>query len=64
MHSCYITTASGLSGQAIYICEEESGEFWVKNDEYATQVNFCPYCGEEAPIPAFEDYQNGAIQGS
>jgi hypothetical protein len=26
------------------------GQMWVANDEYASQVNFCPYCGKEAPL--------------
>ena len=41
---------SGFYGSAIHECiEDENGEFWVDNGEYATQVNFCPFCGEEAP---------------
>lgn len=27
----------------------EIGELWVTNDEYSSQVNFCPVCGYKAP---------------
>lgn len=30
------------------VIEEQSGELWVTNGEYATQVNFCPKCGYKA----------------
>ena len=26
------------------------GTLWVWNDEYATQVNFCPFCGQAAQV--------------
>lgn len=43
-------------GCAVEICEEnELGEFWVMNSEYATQVNYCPACGEKATIQVNED---------
>ncbi len=29
-------------------CELDDGELWVSNDEYATRVNFCPFCGYKA----------------
>ncbi len=37
-------------GPAIIRCIEIDGAFYVDNDEYRTQVNFCPYCGVEADI--------------
>jgi len=38
-------------GYAIYECEEnERGELWVGNDEYGSQVNFCPFCGAAAKV--------------
>ncbi len=30
------------------IYEDEEGRFWVTNDEYTSQVNFCPWTGKEA----------------
>ena len=38
-------------GPAILECmENEKGEFWVGNGEYANQVNFCPFDGIPAPV--------------
>ena len=37
-------------GEAIDECYEDyQGRFWVHNDEYKSQVNFCPLCGAKAP---------------
>lgn len=39
-------------GEAITVCyetEQAIGEFWAANGEYASRVNFCPFCGEKAP---------------
>jgi hypothetical protein len=47
------------SGPAITSCYETSdGRFIVSNDEYASQVNFCPFCGTSAPRRRddYEDY--------
>ena len=38
------------TGSAIYQCAEDNGRLWIKNDEYASQVNYCPYCGYKAPV--------------
>jgi hypothetical protein len=36
-------------GEAISSCEEmEDGTLWISNSEYASQVNYCPYCGFKA----------------
>jgi len=36
-------------GPAItYTVIREDGTMWVGNDEYETQVNFCPWTGKEA----------------
>lgn len=52
-HICEGTLPNGHYGQAIKRCEERSDEtLWVDNDEYASQVNFCPYCGYKAPVQA------------
>lgn len=38
-----------LFGEAInYVKVLDDGTMWVGNDEYETQVNFCPYTGEPA----------------
>jgi len=41
----------GLWGVAIrYTRIDEEGKMWVGNDEYESQVNFCPMTGIEAPV--------------
>lgn len=32
-------------GAAISRCREIDGNLWVDNEEYASLVNFCPFCG-------------------
>jgi len=39
-----------LYGPAVTKCKEFDGMFLVDNDEYASQVNYCPFCGAKAPI--------------
>lgn len=40
-----------LFGVAIrYTCIDDEGKMWVGNDEYETQVNYCPMTGEKAPV--------------
>lgn len=29
---------------------DENGRMWVCNDEYSTQVNYCPFTGTPAPV--------------
>lgn len=58
-HGCYYPSRLppfGGWGHAIDNgCEEdERGFFWVGNDEYASPVDFCPFCGTRAPRPAAE----------
>ena len=56
-HDCMPGTENGRHifpsdayGGAIEFCEEnEKGELWCGNGEYATRVNFCPFCGYAAP---------------
>lgn len=37
-------------GLAVDTCEEDKdGILWVYNDEYKNRVNYCPFCGYEAP---------------
>lgn len=49
-HNCECLQPLTGCGQAITRCLERHGEFWVENDEYMSQVNYCPYCGAKAPI--------------
>lgn len=57
-HRCWLLGAKrGPWGVAIEDCSERDGEFWVGNGEYASQVNYCPVCGEKAPV------QVGAAHG-
>jgi hypothetical protein len=54
-HYCKRVMYGGLGtdlyGSAIEDCrEDDAGRLWVDNGEYATQVNFCPYCGYPAKI--------------
>ena len=36
-------------GPAITVCyEDKDGYLWCDNGEYATCVNFCPFCGYKA----------------
>lgn len=38
-------------GSAIVYCQEYSnGVLYVTNEEYSSQVNFCPFCGYEARV--------------
>lgn len=49
-HKCAMDTPDDAYGSAIDICSEnDDGMFWVSNGEYASQVNYCPYCGVKAP---------------
>jgi len=49
-HKCEYLLPQAAFGEAINSCFEKDGEFWVGNNEYASQVNYCPFCGEKAPI--------------
>ena len=36
-------------GEAIcWITETEDGRMWAMNDEYTSQINFCPFTGQKA----------------
>jgi hypothetical protein len=58
-HHCHPPYAvkGGELGEAIYDCLEElaTGELWVTNDEYDSQVNYCPWCGYKARTQIPED---------
>jgi hypothetical protein len=50
-HLCEGSIPQSGYGPAINYCAEEPyGSLWVGNDEYSSQVNFCPYCGYKAKI--------------
>ena len=52
-HGCEGDLPDDLYGAAIDCCNGlDDGTFWVGNGEYASQVNYCPYCGEKAPVKA------------
>ncbi len=47
-----------MHGDAVTECAETTtGELWASNREYATRVNFCPFCGFAArvPVPAVSE---------
>ena len=42
---------SALYGEAVnYTYIKKDGTMWLGNDEYETQVNFCPFTGWAAPV--------------
>jgi len=42
---------SGAWGDAVtYTRIDEDGKMWIGNNEYESQVNFCPVTGEPAPV--------------
>lgn len=58
-HECSGYTAQGGWGSAFDYCNEDGeGRFWVSNDEYVSQANYCPFCGKKAPTQAvIENYK-------
>lgn len=49
-HICDGQLPSSGFGEAITYCMEYDDGLWVGNGEYASQVNYCPYCGYKAKI--------------
>ena len=50
-HRCEGLLPEAAYGKAITYCYEDvDGKLWITNEEYASQVNFCPYCGREAKV--------------
>ena len=52
-----------LYGVAInYTRIDNEGKMWVGNNEYETQVNFCPWTGKPAPtqLVFIKTYESGA----
>lgn len=54
-------TAHGLCGPVISdVYVDSAGRFWASNNEYQTQVYYCPFCGLPAPTTTVllpEDYE-------
>ena len=49
-HTCWLETPQSGYGPAVTFChEDEEGKLWAENGEYASQVNYCPFCGFRAP---------------
>lgn len=45
------STPEELHGSAInYTRIDDQGKMWVGNEEYESQVNYCPITGEPAPV--------------
>ena len=50
-HRCEGSLPEAAYGKAITYCYEDvAGKLWITNEEYASQVNFCPYCGCKARV--------------
>lgn len=51
LHKCQGALPESGYGSALDICfEDVAGKLWAANDEYGSQVNYCPYCGYKAKI--------------
>ena len=50
-HRCEGELPEAAYGKAITYCYEDTdGKLWITNEEYASQVNSCPYCGHAARV--------------
>lgn len=50
-HECELDSPYAAYGEAVTHCyEHEDCTYWVCNEEYSSQVNFCPVCGAKAPV--------------
>ncbi len=50
-HRCELHSAEKAYGIAIKYCYEDAvGKLWAGNDEYESQVNYCPVCGYKAVL--------------
>lgn len=51
LHRCWLSSAESGHGAAVTECTEDAdGTLWVGNDEYGSQVNYCPVCGRKATV--------------
>ena len=52
-HRCEARFDSAQCGPAVDYCYSSSdGALWAGNGEYESMVNFCPFCGLKADVPA------------
>lgn len=52
LHECQGHTPQDGYGEALNVCwEQPGGKLWAGNEEYGSQVAFCPYCGFKAKVP-------------
>jgi hypothetical protein len=50
-HRCELHSLHKAYGIAIGYCYEDAeGKLWAGNDEYESQVNYCPVCGYKAEV--------------
>lgn len=50
-HNLKYLAPNKMWGQAItYIEIDEDRKMWAHNEEYATQINYCPFTGTPAPV--------------
>ena len=58
--NCPPGTKQDLYGPAIVRCSVRADKtMWVDNDEYCTQVNYCPFCGKQAEVMIeLDNYNN------
>ncbi len=55
LHHCSKNWPHDGYGSAIDDCrEQDGGTLWAGNDEYGTQVLFCPFCGYRAKVEPVE----------
>lgn len=55
-HSCAGVYPVSAYGAAITQCDEApDGSFWAGNGEYESRVDYCPYCGKNAPLQTPEE---------
>jgi hypothetical protein len=47
-HECELSSPSDCYGAAITSVFENETGLWAGNDEYYSQVNYCPVCGYKA----------------
>ncbi len=62
-HRCAHNTPLQRYGRAVTLCiEDDSGKYWADNVEYASQVNYCPFCGSKAPTQICKEDMEGDIR--
>ncbi len=55
-HKCAYKVPAEIWGSAVNLCvEDEGGKYWITNTEYASQINYCPFCGSRSPTQITEE---------